>query len=186
MIPLKLKTSDSEKIEEYDILNLTGKSLTKIPSIDKFPKLKHLSLLNNYITKIPLKIFTFTNLITLNLSKNRLKHIPPEIGKLINLNWLYLANNLLKHLPPEIGALTKLQELSIAGNQIKYLPREINLMKLSHLYLCYNQLKFLPISNKKFLLSDNNQIIFINVTRSNPCLLRMPIDIDYCIYNDEV
>ena len=187
MLALKLKTSDGEKIEEYDDierLNLTGKSLIKVPNINRFTKLKEISLYNNSIPRLPVKLFRLINLIELNLSKNRLKVLPSEIGKLINLNKLNLRSNLLKHLPPEIGALTKLQQLSISDNQFKYWPDKINNINLTHFWIYNNQFKFSPvfIDNKQFFLGKN-QIIFIYVWKYTP---QKESSSQYFIYNHEV
>ena len=188
MIQLKLKTINGEKLEEYDDierLNLTGKSLIKVPNIDRFTKLKEINLIHNSITILPIKIFTLINLTELNLYNNRLKVLPPEIGKLINLNKLNLRSNLLKHLPLEIGALTKLQHLSLTDNQFKYLP-DINI-NLIHLWMSNNQLKFLPvfIDIKKNFFLDDNSIIFIYMPRNHPWLFMYPSN-NYFIYNDDV
>lgn len=89
------------------------------------------------LTRIPLEVFSLTNLWTIDLSKNHLIVVPLEIGKLTSLMSLCLSNNQFIELPPEIKHLKNLSILYLSNNPLVNLPEELfTLDQLSELILC--------------------------------------------------
>jgi len=116
-----LQIIEQASIEQWNILDFSGKGLTALPpEIGKFSILAWLILKNNQLQTLPAEIGQLTNLIWLDLSKNQLQTLPPEISQLTNLKWLDLSNNQLQARPPEISQLTNLEQLLISNNQLHH------------------------------------------------------------------
>ncbi len=94
----------------------------------------------NRLTKVPVQVFAFSNLVFLELSSNRIAVLPLEIGLLRQLRWLNLSSNRFTALPPELGALVNLETLSLYDNDLVSLPPNlIRLARLSSLCLKHNE-----------------------------------------------
>ena len=68
--------ADIPNWQEAQELNLTGKAIYSIPEGLNLPYLRHLLLMNNYITDFP-EDFTFPNLMTLFLGNNLIEELDP-------------------------------------------------------------------------------------------------------------
>ena len=135
--------------ETIDVLN---KSLTYLPSLKRFHKLKKLYCSYNQLTSLP---ELNDSLQELYCSNNQLTSLP-ELNH--SLQSLYCSYNQLTSLP-ELN--DSLQRLYCSKNQLTSLP-ELN-HSLQKLYCSYNQLTSLPELNHSLqeLYCDHNQFSLI-------------------------
>lgn len=100
-------------------LNLSGQSLTKVPTdVFQNTQLNELDLSNNKLDgALPSQVGQLVNLRILDLSDNKFTGVPAEVGQLTNLEILDLSNNQLTGLPNELGNLQNLTYLDISGNK---------------------------------------------------------------------
>ncbi len=104
--------------DKENILDLSGKSLTKAPAyIFENTNLKELNLSNNKIGgSLQAEVRLLENLRVLDLSNNNFTGVPAEVAQLENLEVLNLANNRLTGLPMELGNLKNIQRIDLRGN----------------------------------------------------------------------
>lgn len=86
------------------------------------PTLNTLKCSGNDIFKIPMPVFSLSNLSYLDLSNNRIASIPPNIALLTNLSGLNLSHNSLSFLPDELQMCSRLQVLDLSHNKFAYFP----------------------------------------------------------------
>jgi len=108
----------SPSVDDINVLNLSGKGLTKTPEyVFEQMNLEELNLSNNMLDgALQSQIGNLKNLKILNLSNNNFTGVPAEVGQLKNLEILNLSNNSLTGLPNELGNLYKLKLLDLSGN----------------------------------------------------------------------
>lgn len=105
-----------------------------------------LDLSNNGISKIPMQVFSETQLENLDVSNNKITGaIQSQIGNLKNLKVLNASNNLMTGVPAEIGQLQKLEILDLSNNKLTGLPNELGNLK---------NLKLLDLSGNNYSQSD--------------------------------
>jgi Leucine-rich repeat (LRR) protein len=152
--------------------------------------LKHLTIHNVSITRLPKQIGKLINLMRLEITNTGLASVPDDFGNLTSLEILNLSDNNLTKLPTTITNIRKLTHLKLNNNfnlrtiqtlnghssltsletnncSIKYIP--LNLPKLTTLYMSNNNLSDIinittlgyASSNEKSFYLDNNQIKFI-------------------------
>lgn len=147
-----LDLADNELIElsdmfgalpKLDHLILQNNRLSKLPDFLP-PGLKKLALGNNLLRTFPETLLQLPHLEWLDLSENQLTQIPDDIKKLKNLRQLFLSHNQLQALPPELGRLQHLKILDLEGNRLKSLPSFSQLKKLEQLNSGRNQISSLP------------------------------------------
>lgn len=106
------------------------------------PQLKNnvLDQSNQGISRIPMDVFSKTNLEGLDVSHNNLEgSIQAEVRHLSKLKVLDLSHNKLSGVPAEIGQLKDLEVLDLSYNLITGLPNELaNLSNLKLLDLSGN------------------------------------------------
>lgn len=171
-------------------LYLSCNRLTTLPKgIGKLTKLRHLHLDQNRLTILPESIENLTRLTRLDLSHNQLTKLPKTIGNLSKVSMLDISYNPLESLPNnlvtlkidefqweyfqyQICNLTTLKTLRLSSKKYVtedfqmsgYLSDSIgNLINLSELLLCENDLSFLPesignLTNLTELWLWNNQL----------------------------
>ncbi len=130
----------------------------------RLTNLRHLDLMRNELTCIPINIGLAANLTHLQLSSNCLTHFPTGILMLKKLKVLSINHNQIPELPELICMLDDLEELHVADNLLITLPESIGSMtKLKLINVSYNMLQSLPDSFRKLtelevLFADNNKI----------------------------
>jgi Leucine-rich repeat (LRR) protein len=109
-------------------LDLGHSSIQRLPEavIDLIKdEVDRLSLSQNQIWYIPLRIQECVHIRYLNIRHNAFREIPRGVFKLPNLEILDISRNKVKTIPPDISGLTSLRVLSITENKITDLPTEI-------------------------------------------------------------
>ena len=97
------------------------------------------------IKKLPLELWSLTELELLWINGNKLESIDASIGLLHHLQVVKLNGNRLTRLPEEIGNLHKLQRLWAHNNRLVALPRTIGLLhRLEHMSLENNNMSSFP------------------------------------------
>ncbi|TXG69212.1 hypothetical protein EZV62_004147 [Acer yangbiense] len=131
------ENSKIEEDEKEKLLVCAGAGLTKAPEVEKWARVRRVSLMENqikYFSETP----TCSHLLTLFLNSNRLQSITSDFFKFMpSLRVLNLSKNLsLFELPPGISKLVSLQHLDLSKTNIKRLPKELEaLSKLKCLNL---------------------------------------------------
>ncbi|WP_372370205.1 leucine-rich repeat domain-containing protein [Candidatus Uabimicrobium sp. HlEnr_7] len=125
-------------------LDWSGEKITNLPEeTGLLPYITELLLCRNLI--IPPEIFLLPRIVHLDLSSNELTKIPKEIGQLSSLQSLYIDDNRLRSLPKEIWQLYSLEYLSLSTNKLTKIPKEIGqLSSLVYLDLSWNRLTHIP------------------------------------------
>lgn len=145
------------KLKNLTMLNLYGTKIRYLPfSITELKNLKNLNLSGTEITTLPEFIRELKNLENLNLSGTEITTLPEFIGKLKNLKSLYLSNTKITTLPESIGELKCLNKLYLSESKITTLPEVIGLMHLDYINLSNCKLTVLP----KNILRLNIPFIF--------------------------
>jgi hypothetical protein len=125
----KLPRNVGKKLTKLKMLDLTGNSLSKLPStITNLTKLDTLLLCFNSFEKFPNQICMLTKLTTLRLRSNQITTIPCEISQLQNLDFFDMMSNKIESLPSELGSMKSLKYLLMKSNPLKSLP--ISLLNL--------------------------------------------------------
>lgn len=179
--------ADPSNAEPASTLDLTGKSLTEIPSdaltsgaevitldsnllnelpanIGQWSNCRQLFVRHNWLMAFPEGASQMTSLEMLDLTRNQIDRLPASIGKLSSMKKLVLDLNYLSTLPAEIGQMKSLKELSLRWNALTKLPAEIaQLNNLEVLNLTSNNLGSLPeeicnMKNLKVLRVNFNNI----------------------------
>ena len=97
------------------------------------------------IKKLPLELWSLTELELLWINGNKLEAIDGSIGLLHHLQVIKVNANRLTRLPEEIGHLHNLQRLWAHDNRLDALPRTIGLLtRLEHMSLEKNNLTSFP------------------------------------------
>jgi Leucine-rich repeat (LRR) protein len=126
-------------------LNLGQQLMTRLPEavIDLIKEeVDRLSLANNQIWHIPLRIQECSHLRYLNVRSNQFREIPRGVYKLPHLEILDISRNKVRMVSKEIKNLTSLRVLSVQNNNIEDLPTEIcELNMLEMVKLAENPLK---------------------------------------------
>ena len=160
---LASQTNDSDEITPEDSSFYDLKTALKFPE-----QVKHLSITDTGISKVPEEVLTFKNLESLNLGFNNfttfpdLKYVPKGIKT------LELTANKIRNFPDNISELKSLEYLNLSHNKFVEIPREISVLakfkSLKQLDLSYNQLVELPrelgvLTNLKSLnVSTNTEL----------------------------
>ncbi|KAK2975072.1 hypothetical protein RJ640_010045, partial [Escallonia rubra] len=141
-------------VSKLEVLDLSGNSLTEIPSLDALQSLRSLDLGNNIYSNNShsfKELTNLTNLEMLHLDGYGLMEIPASIWALTSLKGLYLSNNILNGLLPlrDISSLlcTKpaLQVLLNSSlNADTGFEGVLNLRKLEVLDLSWNSFTEIP------------------------------------------
>lgn len=144
--------------------------------VKKFPNLKSITLVANYITSLPIEITEMQSLEKLSVEHNQITSMPPEIGNLTNLKVLEWKANRTTEIPLQIGNLTNLKTLDLSQNVITFIPSEIgNLNNLERLYLARCELQTLPDTIKNLSkLKELNLLANFNLT-IDPRIIRQSI-----------
>jgi len=110
--------NDIAKVAPGNVINLSGRNLTKAPDyIFNQKNTVELDLSNNLISgALQSQIQNLQKLKVLNLSNNKFTGVPAEIGQLKKLEVLNLSSNELTGLPNELGNLSNLKLLDLRGN----------------------------------------------------------------------
>jgi Leucine-rich repeat (LRR) protein len=97
------------------------------------------------IKKLPLELWSLTELELLWINGNKLDYIDASIGLLHHLQVIKVNNNMLTRLPEEIGHLHNLQRLWAHNNRLTTLPRTIGVLRrLEHMSLENNHIISFP------------------------------------------
>ena len=158
------------------IFNLADACLDKFPTEfteKSYPRLLHIDISTNTITKIPEAFFTYNRgIMTLSARNNKLTHLDSSIGNLGRLTQLNLDSNQLNYLPNSIGDLRALSTLTVSNNKLFCIPGSIGNLdkKLTVLHLCDNLIKYLPVELGQLV---NLRELYLHVNRfpSFPCSL---------------
>jgi Leucine-rich repeat (LRR) protein len=174
-----MKTFNIEKYldslsNDIQIIRLSYKNLTYIPSLERFYKLKELNCSWNQLTKLPnlpytLEILDCSDNLILNIPylSNKLQILDCSNNKLTNisnlpntLKILYCFNNNIYNIP---HIPNMLQILNCNNNQITKLPTLSNSLK--ELYCCNNKLTRLPNLPYKlrYMYCNNNHLPFEDI-----------------------
>ena len=139
--------SITEKSSREKGLCLCSKGIVKIlPSISYFTNLESLQLCCNFLTEVPVELFTLKTLQSLSLAGNKLRKIPEEIGNLKMLKELYLSDNAIESLPVSMIKMQELRVLYVDGNRIKEIPQQFGYFaNLTHLFASRNPIQYLPV-----------------------------------------
>lgn len=89
------------RVIEYIDLSSCG-MLELDPSIKEFSNLRHLCLIGNELTDLPVELSQLTNLSTLELQDNNISVVPPVLYQMPMLHSVYLNNNPIFNLPFEL------------------------------------------------------------------------------------
>ncbi|KAF8820246.1 leucine-rich repeat protein LRR1 [Cardiosporidium cionae] len=167
-------SSDSES------LNFTSSRIQRLEGLEKCSKLKTLSLVTNYITKIEnlntlahlneLELYQnriqviegltpLYNLRVLDLSFNQIRKIE-NLSTLVNLEKLYLSNNKITKIEG-LDALKNLKLLELGSNRIRTIEGLSSLTKLEELWLGKNKITsmlFPPFLHLRVLSLQSNRL----------------------------
>ena len=137
------KMASTMKVEEKVAMLDMSKKLKARIEIGK--KSGECEICNFPIKKLPLELWSLTELELLWINGNKLESIDASIGLLHHLQVIKVNGNRLTQLPEEIGHLRKLQRLWAHNNRLATLPRTIGLLqKLEHMSLEKNDLDSFP------------------------------------------
>ena len=146
-VPLTTETpvTDSQVNTTTDTDSAINKN-TETPTV---VSIKTLDISNQGLGKVPMDIFTKTDIEELNVSNNKLEgSLQGEVRFLQNLKVLNLSNNNFTGLPAEIGQLKNLEVLNVSNNSLTGLPNELgNLSNLKVLNLKGNDYSTSDLSN---------------------------------------
>ncbi|NWR66133.1 LRC32 protein, partial [Bucorvus abyssinicus] len=106
------------------------------------PRLKHLSLYKNNITRLLPYAFNQTSLLSLDLSGNEDLFVPKEAlgGLEFSLQKLSLRGNQMGDSKAELPCLDTLKVLDLSGNNLSLLPAGLSCSPLESLDVCNNRL----------------------------------------------
>jgi len=140
-----------------ETLNLDGNQVSSLGEgvVDKWAKLRSISLQDCSISQWPEATAAWVDLEYLNAKNNHIAEIP-EIcfEKWGKLQKLYLGSNNLAALPDNLGNLDKLTELDVSSNQLESVPSSMSLLY---------ELELLHLGNNKLLEFASN--IFTNLKK---------------------
>eukprot|EP01080_Neovahlkampfia_damariscottae_P007418 gene7418-11741_t len=154
------RTLTKESIEEY-LQTLDSDSLIKKCL---FLKSTELNLSGKSLSKIPIELKDCTHVKSLNLSKNIITEIPEWFPQVfIELSSLDLSQNCLEDLPSYFRDLKKLEDLNLSFNQFDFFPTVLEEVSLKKLEISSNMLREIPdgiteISTLEYLDISNNLI----------------------------
>jgi len=127
-----------------ETLNLDGNQVSSLGEgvVDKWTKLRSISLQDCGISQWPKATAAWVDLEYLNAKNNNIGGIPELcFEKWIKLQKMYLGSNNLSSLPDNLGNLDKLTELDISSNQLESVPSSMSLLyELELLHLGNNKL----------------------------------------------
>jgi len=129
----ELTKADLEKVTELD---LAGRQLTNVKSLEKLTKLTWLYLDRNQLTDVPKGLEKLTQLKVLSLYDNQLTSVK-GLEKLTNLKGLHLQRNSLTSVKG-LEKLDQLEVLILGGNQLTDVKGLENLTNLKTLSLVRN------------------------------------------------
>lgn len=175
--PHNLPFQDTEiRLETFDYVDLTGRSLRAIPVIlhqhadqivslklsrnpmidlpldfvEACTQLRDLRLSNMSMRKVPANLTAAKWLRRLDLASNYIKTKELEGGrlhKIPELLSLHLQNNLLKDLPASFAGFRALTTLNVSNNKLKVLPEVVmKITTLRDLDVSFNALEELPVN----------------------------------------
>lgn len=154
-------STDIEKLNKLEFLDLEGNNLTTLPAtINSLKLLKELYAPNNHISKIDIDFKELQSLKILGLGDNKLTTIPESVFELPDLEALDLSNNQFTSIPAKINQLVNLKVLSFSGNNLASLPPELfELKKIKELYLSDNKLAKEDIDKVKLVFKKAKVVI---------------------------
>ncbi|TFK22219.1 adenylate cyclase [Coprinopsis marcescibilis] len=163
---------DDLNFDNFDFIDLTGRSLRTIPVvlhqnadsivslklsrnpmleipldfIQSCSTLRELRLSNMAMQKVPQSVRHSTTLHRLDLSSNRIKELEDAfLDHIPNLLCLFVQNNKLSALPWHFGRLRNLTTLNISNNRFKCFPKVVFQMEnLLDLDISFNAITDLP------------------------------------------
>lgn len=119
--------------------------------------LSELSVCENQLTVLPMKVRELPQLRCLDCSSNCIRIFPIEVCSLGRLELFNIAHNPIDRLPDNIGTLFELRMLNVSYTDIDRLPSSVlSLMNLRVLYLQRTFIKTLP------LLPDGLEILVVD------------------------
>ncbi|KAI9159821.1 hypothetical protein LWI28_002252 [Acer negundo] len=178
MLWIACENSKIEEDEKEKLLVCAGAGLTKAPEVEKWARVRQVSLMENqikYFSETP----TCPHLLTLFLNSNRLQSITSDFFNFMpSLRVLNLSKNLsLFELPSGISKLVSLQHLDLSKTNIKRLPKELealsnlkclnleNTYSLStiprHLIKKLSALRILRLFKCNFLIESDDSQFFV-------------------------
>jgi Leucine-rich repeat (LRR) protein len=135
----------ANKAATHRTILLSSCGLSFLPDALMNKQLLHIEINNNYVSALPVSLFSLEMLETLDLSFNRMLQLPAAIGDLAHLKLLNLDGNLLGSLPDSIGYLLRLKLLSVSSNRVTRMPDTLPACtSLTSLRLNQNILSILP------------------------------------------
>lgn len=146
-------------------LDLGHSNITRLPEavIDLIrDEVDRLSLSQNQIWHIPLRIHECTHIRYLNIRHNAFREIPRGVYKLPNLEILDISRNKVKKISKDIRSLTSLRVLSITENKIEELPTELCEMNMLEMIRISNN----PLREKlaKVIEAKKTEVSFLEMT----------------------
>ena len=103
-----------------------------------------LKLVNNHLRKLPVEMFSATQLRRLDLSQNLLETIQADVFAMPHLEYLSLAHNRIKEIPETSVWSQSLLSLDLAENSLTTLPQGIQNSCIEILNLSKNQFTSIP------------------------------------------
>lgn len=129
------------------ILHLDYNNIVNLPnSIGKLIKLEKFSIAQNKICKIPKSLTNLFNLTDLYFRDNKIVEIDEDVYNLINLKAFNFSYNSISEINESINKLKNLVGINLDGNKIYKFPSINNLIKLKHIYICYNNFIEIPLT----------------------------------------
>lgn len=155
------KITDITGLEKFTNLKTLCLNNNKVENLDKLSnlkKLKTLSIRHNGLTNLN-GIKNLSSLVQLDASNNSINDIN-GISSLTELNTVLLSNNIIGNNLKPLSNLSNLTYLDISNNSISDVSG-LSSLKLSGLYLSYNQIGDISAINKEELIDldvENNNV----------------------------
>lgn len=141
-----------EKLKLHDICHttVTRDSLKTLPSaIGRLQNLRHLVLINNYITELPAAIGKLSSLVEFRCQEDALKVIPESFSNLEKLRVINLHAYTLEDLPESFCKFPYLEKFTLNCNSLKKLPLSIGDLRSVHKMFIQAPLQDIPSSFSK-------------------------------------
>ena len=129
--------------KKQSTLDFSGQGLVVLPTIPRPGMIKNLQLSNNFLTRLPKDMSTWTHLEEVGLGSNRLVRVPEGLTTVATLTSLDLSNNPLSRTGgfDALASLTRLKKLNLSMTAIKQFPPMLSrCSKLTELDVGYNQM----------------------------------------------
>lgn len=134
------KENNWKQLKDVKAIKCHSQDIQSLAGLEKFTALQSLSLYNNRISKLDIKLLQFEQLKHLNLARNNLT--TASLEGLAKLDKLYLFDNQLTQLT--LANLPELTEMKANNNKIERFHYQ-NTPKLAKMYIFNNQLEMIDI-----------------------------------------